>query len=737
MAEYPLQFNLSAKDEASPKIKDVKEAIKSAGDETQKVGKSMATSVFTGVMAWDLVKKAVSAATGFIKDSIKAWQEQEKADRILAESLALTGNYSEEMMGKFRNLANELQKVTVYSDDEIQSAMALAMTYGATTDEVEELTKAAMTLSTVKGVNLTSAIEMVTRAAHGSAGKLATLLGVQTENRKDAEIYADVMKMLKDRYGMVSAEAETLAGQQKRLQNAINNVKEDIGRALTAAFKPLLDTIFNLGKTGIDTGGIIKEFGRLIYQMIYIFKALAEIIAIVATTIIRAGDTFISFAKIGISVAKDIWNSFKNLGDNLKKVFEAVGLAMAGKFKEAKEIITGQFKSIFTETSASMEEFKVNQVGWNDYMKEQFRKLGDTIVESFTAKGYDKAYDKSIEVQTKMVEKTDGFVEKTKEQTDKVKDALNKLKDKYVDIGEKIKGTIQDIIDEQDRFQEKMAEMTGEHEEKMADLYAEHLEKKEEIVKDLADLEEDHQERISELSEREQDERTIKEIAKEIEKYNQKKSVLEEKLKTEQDIIDKWANYKEAAQKIRDLSDLDRQQRQYEKMKAQEEAQHKEKMIRLEEELKQEMFTYDRMYGEMLGKNKVWFENLKAQYDRGFSDILATAQDKLSQINSIISQIESQMARIGATTKMGEAGKTAGITGIIGVPSKQTGGPINETGLYFLHEGEEVIPKEKTLGGGITINIIGTKVFNLEDVRKLSKLIGDNLIKQLQLNYRI
>lgn len=734
MPEIPLQFNLNAKDEATPKIEDVKNAIKKTGEETQKVGKSMATSVFQGVMAWDLVKKAVGITTGFIKDSIKAWQSQEKADRMLAESLALVGSYSEETMKRFQNLASELQKITVYSDDEVQSAMTLAMSYGATTDEVEKLTKAALTLSTIKKVNLVTAVEMVTRAAHGQAQRLATLLGIQTEGKEEAEIYSEVMKVLGDRFNLVTAEAESLEGQQKRLRNAIGDVQEEIGHALLAAFQPLLDSIFKLGTTGIKTGNIIRDFGKLIYQTIYILKALIQTIGIIATTLIRAGDTFISFGKIGLSVAKDIWNSFSNLGYNLRKIFEAIKLAMTGRFKEAKEVVSGQFKSLFSETTATLNEFKNNQAGWNAYMADQFRKLSSTIVESFTTRGYDKAYDKTAEVQNKIVEKTGRFVEKTKEQTDKVADALSKLKDKYVSIGDKIKDTIRSITDEQEAFQKKMAEMTGEHEERMAELYAGHLERAEDIRKELEELEKDHNERITELSEREQDERTAEEIVRENEKYNERKLLLETKLKTEQEIIDKWADYRESAQKIRDLSDLDRQQQHYEKMVKQEEAQHKERMEKLEEKLTQEMLAYDTAYGKMLNKNKEWFDNLKAQYDRGFSDILATAQEKLSQIESIITQIESQMAKIGVTSKISKVGKMVGITEI---ESKQKGGKVSETGLYLLHEGEEVIPKEKVPAGGITINIIGTKVFNLDDVNKLAKIVGDSLIKQLQLNYRI
>jgi hypothetical protein len=98
-------------------------------------------------------------------------------------------------------------------------------------------------------------------------------------------------------------------------------------------------------------------------------------------------------------------------------------------------------------------------------------------------------------------------------------------------------------------------------------------------------------------------------------------------------------------------------------------------------------------------------------------------EDKFNTINSFIGSIRSGVESVSGA--IGGAVQSAG--NILG--TRATGGPINQTGIYKLHEGEYVVPKnQQTSGQNIVVNINGGTYLS-EDV---AEEMGDKIITRLK-----
>lgn len=141
----------------------------------------------------------------------------------------------------------------------------------------------------------------------------------------------------------------------------------------------------------------------------------------------------------------------------------------------------------------------------------------------------------------------------------------------------------------------------------------------------------------------------------------------------------------------------------------------------------------------------LWFSKIKGAVIKVFTDIKDFFVSFWTGINSIwesaiswlmkrIKPFLDAYERIKAGT-MWVAEKTgAAISSVMGVVkgTKQYGGYIPETGLYNLHQGEYVLPKNKT--GGITINISGnTFMSDREAALKIFDMVADKL--KMQFNF--
>jgi len=180
-------------------------------------------------------KSAWGLLTSTISDSIKAAGEAEKSHAQVAAALRAQGTAVPSVISAYQRYATELQKVTTYQDDAVESAEALLVTVGNVMPrDMEKALKATTELAAGLGKDLPEAAMLVAKAAEGNTGALKKA-GITIDDTKvKAEGFGYVLDQITAKFGgQAAALAGTYEGRLQQLGNTWNNVEESIGRAIT------------------------------------------------------------------------------------------------------------------------------------------------------------------------------------------------------------------------------------------------------------------------------------------------------------------------------------------------------------------------------------------------------------------------------------------------------------------------------------------------------------------------
>ena len=207
-----------------------KAAEESAGKASGSFNQIGATlkNVGIGIAAAFSVKKIVD----FGLESIKAFQEAEKNARKLQVAVGVNGGLTSDFERLIKQSA-ALQKIGIFSDDDIQNAQTMALQFGLSSDAVEKLTPIILDFASATGQDLTSATQAVILGVEGSERALKKF-GVQVDSeatRQDR--FASIMDQLNKKFeGQAKIIGETSSGAAARLKNAFDDLKESVGQTL-------------------------------------------------------------------------------------------------------------------------------------------------------------------------------------------------------------------------------------------------------------------------------------------------------------------------------------------------------------------------------------------------------------------------------------------------------------------------------------------------------------------------
>lgn len=179
---------------------------------------------------------AVGAIWNFGKTSMAAFNEAEQgAMRLLT---ALGGN--SRALDMLSNQAKQLQKTTLFEDDETIAAQAAIAMLVKEADKIKILTPLVQDLATAKGIDLTQAGFMVAKAVEGSAVMLQRM-GMTIEGTAgSADRFTSVVKELSKAVGGQAVNAANVGtGALTQMGVAFGNLKEAIGGGIaeSGAFK--------------------------------------------------------------------------------------------------------------------------------------------------------------------------------------------------------------------------------------------------------------------------------------------------------------------------------------------------------------------------------------------------------------------------------------------------------------------------------------------------------------------
>lgn len=166
---------------------------------------------------------------------ISAAATQEDAINRLNAALRTAGMFSGEVSESAQRLASSLQAQTRFGDEAILSMQALLITYGVTTDKLEEATRASLDFAAATGKDVTTAALTVGKAAAGFTGELSRYgIIVDTKSIPASEVFTTVLAKLNEQFGgRAQADVLSISGRFVQLGNLIGDVREKIGFAIT------------------------------------------------------------------------------------------------------------------------------------------------------------------------------------------------------------------------------------------------------------------------------------------------------------------------------------------------------------------------------------------------------------------------------------------------------------------------------------------------------------------------
>lgn len=298
----------------------------------------------------------------FAGASVKAFDTQAKAEAKL--NTALKGNQK-----AFKSLtaqARELQKVTIFGDEETIAAQSMLASMGLEEEAIMRLTPLIQDMATAKGMNLSAAADLVAKSV-GSSTNALSRYGIQIEgavgstDRLDSAVLA-----LKGQFdGQAKAAAKAGAGPLKQLSNRFGDLMEKIGEMLIPIMNSLVGFIDDMitSWNNLDSGLKIA-----IVTFVGVLAAIGPVLTIIGTLVSVVG-FFMSPLGAVIAALAALSAAAIYVADNLD-AFKETGALVFAKLQNA--VIS--FLQFFIENNP----FALIIDGYNLLME----KLGRATVES-------------------------------------------------------------------------------------------------------------------------------------------------------------------------------------------------------------------------------------------------------------------------------------------------------------------------------------------------------------------
>ena len=197
---------------------------------------SQAKNVFAGIAAGAIAAFSTQAIINFAQSSVRAFLDAEKNAERLRFAITTIGGESEVAFDRLIKQSEELQNITVFSDDSIQQAQAALAAFGLTADEIEKLIPKLADFATVSGTDLANAAEKVGAGLEG-AGREFKKYGIEvTATASRTENLASITDGLAKFQGAATDATKTLTGSLQQQTNQIDELEESIGSKLAPAF---------------------------------------------------------------------------------------------------------------------------------------------------------------------------------------------------------------------------------------------------------------------------------------------------------------------------------------------------------------------------------------------------------------------------------------------------------------------------------------------------------------------
>lgn len=395
---------------------------------------NMATSVFKGVAAWDLLKKGLGMATDFLKSSIEASATAQREMAMVQKNVENAGFAYDSIKGKLGEYSKSMIQMG-FDDEETATSVSRLMLVTKDYEKSLTLNNLAADIARNKGIGLEEASKAVTMALAGNLKMLKQYVPDLDASTSSADALAAVQDKLK---GSMETFAATTEGKMAIMKVTWGNFKEQVGDIFGPALNIAL-TNFNSFLTKADqNAGVASE-----------------------------------------SISKKLQRSLATLVN--PDAWKLLGKTVATDIKEASWFVTentfGRLNSLL-----SGEKYTKSQSPWEQNQQ--------SIIDLETE--IEKTEQAAMNLQNAVIETTPDFTGLGKAGTDagkKTADAMKTVLDKLKDYKQSINDIKKAQEDEATSFIKGQIEKRQSFDQQLADMIKSHKDKWNEANKARQDLE--------------------------------------------------------------------------------------------------------------------------------------------------------------------------------------------------------------------------------------------------------
>lgn len=238
--ERAIAYYKAAGKEVPAEIRKIADATKDAATKHESLGAAVGKNIAAyaaGFATLATAKRLLSEVGQFVGESVTAYAAQETAIKKMTTALVAQGAATPGVVRQNKELASQIQRTTVYSDELILEMQALLVEVGnvAPTEMGKALT-AATDLASGLGVDLRTATMLVGKAFAGETGTLKRYGIVLDETELKTKGVAAVLDAVNEKFGgQAAAQLDTYTGRVQSMANAWDDVKESIGKVIATS----------------------------------------------------------------------------------------------------------------------------------------------------------------------------------------------------------------------------------------------------------------------------------------------------------------------------------------------------------------------------------------------------------------------------------------------------------------------------------------------------------------------
>ena len=245
------------------KVKDAVRNLKGFEGQMKKTEKS------TGDVAKAMLKKAAAAGAAAVsvralvslaKESVQLYGRQIQAENRLAAAIRTTGGEVADLLPKYKDFASEIQNITTVGDEATLELIGLGKQMGVTEDRIEEATRGAIGLSKAFGIDAQTAMRGVALAFEGNFTQLSRYIPALRTTNDEGEKLAILQRAMANGFEVAKAETESGFGALLQYQNAVGDLKEELGRAIVEGAEPFIRVLTGFATRTLEAINKTREF---------------------------------------------------------------------------------------------------------------------------------------------------------------------------------------------------------------------------------------------------------------------------------------------------------------------------------------------------------------------------------------------------------------------------------------------------------------------------------------------